>query len=439
LFIKDENENSLSPMLEIQKKLTTSFYTLLSLPATAMGFALSVQISALSWILNTKYQLQEDDIGIVWASGPLAGIIGQVLVGIISDNVWVWGGRRKPFILIGGIFASLMLLALPNIDKISAFLGISNIIWVAIVVALTLDLSINVSFNPTRSIIADVTPEGAQRTKGYTIMQTISGMFGVMAYLISVILDNYFLIYLGVFLVLIFSFIPPFFISEPKILLQEDNRNAKIEGQKHTHLSSLLQIYFAHAFTWLGVQTMFVFVFSYFKQKMVIDTPLTDKELGDMIGISFAILNTIGFLIPSLVLSPIANRIGRVRTHTIAIATMSIGYLCIVFFGANPFIFYILMAVVGIGWGATVSLPFAIMSEKIDKSKMGFYMGIFNLSVVLPQLAVSVFFGNIIKDAQDKSILFVICAISLGVSAILWAFVKEDKTQNQTTLHPTGH
>ena len=41
-------------MLNMQKKMSTAFYALLSLPATAMGFGLSVQISALSWILNTK-------------------------------------------------------------------------------------------------------------------------------------------------------------------------------------------------------------------------------------------------------------------------------------------------------------------------------------------------------------------------------------------------
>lgn len=427
-------------MLNIQKKLTTSFYILLSLPATAMGFALSVQIAALSWILNTKYQLREEDIGIVWASGPLAGIIGQVLVGIISDNVWVWDGRRKPFILIGGICAALMLFALPNIDKISDFLGMSSIIGVAIVVALTLDLSINVSFNPTRSIIADVTPEGEQRTKGYALMQTISGMFGVLAYMISVLLDNYFLIYCGIFLVLAFSLVPPFFIQEPRALIQEENKTTEVEGQSKVNLIALLQIYFAHAFTWLGVQTMFVFIFSYFKQKMVIDTPLTDKELGDMIGISFAILNIVGFLLPSLVLGPLSNKIGRVRTHTLAIATMSIGYAFIAFLGASPMLFYALMALVGIGWGATVSLPFAIMSEKINKHKMGFYMGIFNLSVVLPQLIVSYFFGKIIQNSEDKSIIFIICAISLGISAVLWLLVKEGKkSPSNTPLSNTGH
>ena len=205
-------------MLDIQKRLTNSFYALLSLPATAMGFALSVQISALSWILSTKYGLAIDEIGLVWAAGPIAGILGQVVIGVISDKVWFWGGRRRPFMLIGGVLATLMLLALPNIDIITAALGIDGILGVAIAVALTLDLAINVSFNPTRSVIADVTPEGVSRTKGYTWMQTVSGTFGVLAYAIGAVWGNYTLIYLGAGLVLLFSVIPPFFIEEPRQL-----------------------------------------------------------------------------------------------------------------------------------------------------------------------------------------------------------------------------
>jgi maltose/moltooligosaccharide transporter len=263
--------------------------------------------------MTTQYNLDIESVGYVWASGPLAGIIGQLVVGAVSDKVWLWEGRRRPFILIGGILASLMLLALPNIGMLSNILNFIDILWIAIVIALILDLSINISFNPTRAIIADVTPEGEQRTKGYTWMQTISGMFGVLAYLISVVGGNYLLIYLSVFLVFIFSFIPPFFIKEPIALedsLEDNNAQAEEYRSKanKTKIKTLFQIYLAHAFTWLGVQTMFVFVFAYFKQKMSpLDAPLSDAALGQMIGISFAILNTVGFLLPSFA----QNRSGK--------------------------------------------------------------------------------------------------------------------------------
>ncbi|HPW64108.1 MAG TPA: hypothetical protein PLJ13_17565, partial [Cyclobacteriaceae bacterium] len=112
-------------MLQIQKNYSATFYGILSLPATAMGFALCVQISALSWLLSTQYKLDIHEVGIVWAAGPIAGIIGQVVIGLISDKVWFWGGRRKPFILIGGSIAAISLLALTALGEISQFTGIS--------------------------------------------------------------------------------------------------------------------------------------------------------------------------------------------------------------------------------------------------------------------------------------------------------------------------
>lgn len=410
-------------MLEIQKKLTNTFYSILALPSTAMGFALSIQIAALSWILNSQYGLDIHEIGLVWAAGPLAGIFGQVIVGFISDKVWFWGGRRRPFILIGGTLAALMLIALPNIGKLNELFGIGSLMAVAIVVALTLDLAINISFNPTRSIIADVTPDGVPRTKGYTWMQTISGFWGVMAYAIGAIFGNYFLIYLGAIIVLAFSFIPPFFIKENKELTIPEKENVITEKKsKMTQWGELFKLYFAHGFSWIGVQTMFVYIIAYIQQKL---NPADQTETGQIIAISFLVLNAVGFILPAFVLEPITEKIGRVKTHLICVAIMSIGYFGIVLIGTSSIILYILMAVCGIGWAAIVSLPFAIMSEKVDESRMGFFMGIFNLSVVLPQLIVSLVLGYFIQEAQDKNLIFIISGSTLAISAILWLFVKE--------------
>lgn len=412
-------------MLEIQKKLANSFYALLSLPATAMGFALSIQIAVLSWILNSQYGLDIHEIGIVWAAGPLAGIFGQVIVGFISDKVWFWGGRRRPFILIGGTLAALMLIALPNIGAINDFLGIGSIMAVAIVVALTLDMAINISFNPTRSVIADVTPDGVPRTKGYTWMQTISGFWGVMAYALGAIFGNYFLIYLGAFIVLAFSILPPFLIKESKELTENTKETVITEKKsKVTQWGELLKLYFAHSFSWIGVQTMFVYIIAYIQQKL---NPANETETGQIIAISFLVLNAVGFILPAFVLEPITEKVGRVKTHLTCVAIMAIGYFGIVLIGKTSIILYIFMAVCGIGWAAIVSLPFAIMSEKVDESRMGFFMGIFNLSVVLPQLIVSLVLGYFIQEAQDKNLIFVISGTTLAISAILWIFVRESK------------
>lgn len=487
-------------MLEIQKKLTNTFYALLALPATAMGFALSIQISALSWILSTKYKLDIHDVGLVWAAGPIAGILGQVIIGIISDNVWFLNGRRRPFILIGGFLAAMMLLALPNIDVISSALGIDGILGVAIAVALTLDLAINISFNPTRSIIADVTPEGVERTKGYTWMQTISGTFGVLAYVIGAVWNNYVLIYFGVFLVLVLSIIPTLFIEEPRHLAKGANQEEKHETKAsftailgyieplwgflfysiYAIVMRVLNIHFdnyyaeivcfvitivfilkvllqksegksatekgligfkkvlaAHSFTWVGIQTMFVYMFAYVQYKVfgydansVIPEDVS-IQMGKVVTISFLIFNAVAAILPVLVLEPMARKIGKVRTHFLSIASMAISYAAMLFFGFEPIIIYIIMALLGIGWASTISLPFAIMSQQIDQTRMGLFMGLFNLSVVLPQLVASFGIGQAISAAQDKSLIFIISAVTLSISAILWMLVKEEKVHTE--------
>jgi len=503
-------------MLPIQKNYTKPFFALLSLPATAMGFALSIQIAALSWILKTKYDLDVEEIGIVWAAGPIAGIFGQVIIGVISDKVWFWGGRRRPFILIGGTIAALMLLALPNIGIISNSLGFTGILTVATSVALMLDLAINISFNPTRSIIADVTPEGKIRTGGYTWMQTVSGTFGVGAYLISVIWDNYVLINVGVVLVLLFSVVPSFFITEPKNLegqqdadqkpvsLKEsllsilplfgfllfgvfgiinklflsnaldDFQNVAVyvsvgitfiigawliakSASKETNKGEFQKILLAHAFTWLGIQCMFVYFTPFISDVVVpnlndgvmannFSSFLTGKDIasfnaddavGNIVALSFLFLNLVGALLPTIALGPLSQKIGRVKTHTLSIFLSAFGYLGLALFGSSETSIYLLISVVGIGWAATISLPFAIMSERVDQTKMGLYMGIFNLSVVLPQLMSSLGVGKILNESENAGTLFYICAMALGVSGVLWLFVK-DTNSKASTISPSG-
>ncbi len=427
-------------MLEIQKKLSNAFFAILSLPATAMGFALSVQISSLSWILITKYNLDLHQMGFVWAAGPIAGLIAQPIVGFLSDKVWFWGGRRRPFIIIGGILASLMLLALPNIDVVNSALGVGSLMGVAMVIALTLDLSINVSFNPTRSLIADVTPEGDARTKGYTWMQTISGTFGVLAYAIGAVWGNYFLIYFGSALVLLLTVLPSFLIEEKRDISErsEENPAGETESSAYkTDWAEYLKVNFANAFSWLGVQTMFVFIIAFISQKINPTPEGLSKEMladvnnktGQIISISFLLLNAVGALLPKFVLYPIAEKIGRIKTQAGSLLIMSIAYFGIAFWARTATELYVFMILAGVGWAAIVSLPFAIMSETVNKARMGLYMGLFNLSIVIPQLIVSWYFGRIIQDAVDKEIVFLISGVSLFISAVCWLIVKERKTE----------
>ena len=477
-------------MLEAQKKMKTWFYALLSLPATAMGFGLSVQISALSWILSTKYGLDIHEIGIVWAAGPIAGIIAQPIVGAVSDKLWFMGGRRRPWVILGGILTGLMLLALPNLEIVQKVFGMGGeegLLAIAVAVALTLDLAINVSFNPTRSLVADCTTT-EQRSTGFTWMQTVSGTFGVLAYLIAVIWGNETLIYIGAILAVLFTVLPIFFIEEPRELAAEEETGVKQEkssikdmvetilplsgfliygiyviigklfglevggdifGLDYVELTCVIiqilaivavllnlprstennnqfqKILLAHSFTWWGVQTMNIYMFFYVSTQIV--GLAAGKPMEQTNSMAFLTRDLIGAILPVLVLNVVANKIGATRTHTWSILLMAVGYAIIAMFGSNIVVFFAALAIVGIGWASLVSLPFAIMSEKVDQTKMGLYMGIFNLSVVLPQLVASFKMGEVVNNAADKSIIFVICAVCLAISGVLWFAVKNEK------------
>ncbi|HPS62133.1 MAG TPA: MFS transporter, partial [Bacteroidales bacterium] len=129
----------------------------------------------------------------------------------------------------------------------------------------------------------------------------------------------------------------------------------------------------------------------------------------------------------AFMLEPMAKKLGRVRTHAIMVGIMALGYFGIVTLAHDTVMLYAMMCILTFGWAAVVSLPFAIMSEKVDKVRMGFFMGIFNLSVVLPQLVASSVLGTVIRHADDKSIVFLISGISLAISAVLWLFVREKR------------
>jgi maltose/moltooligosaccharide transporter len=494
-------------MLAIQKKLTHTFYALISLPATAVGFCLSTQVATLSWILSTQYNLHIEDVALVWLAGPLSGIIAQPIVGLMSDKSWFMGGRRKPYIVIGGILGACMLLALPQLRFINQSTGVS-IFAVAIVVSLLLDMSINVTFNPARALIADVTPPGIERTKGFSWMQVVSGTFGIAAYFISVAFGNMVLIYTAAVLVLLFSTIPLLFVQEPRQLQQDEplptpttSTTSIADGLAillplygfiafglfvvinkmirqgawdiyQTHFMYLClaatlvlgfitifkgsrqpsdtndfqKILLAHAFSWLGIQSMFVMSYFFIKEKMIpalnTNSPIADsfsdffspanqsdaETAGNILSLGFLLLNVVGALLPILVLQPLSKKWGKVLTYRIAIACMTAGYFLLYLAGTSEMVFYTGMIVCGIGWSAVISIVFAIMTEKVNANKMGMFMGLFNFSIVLPAM-MTPGISKLVSDAGDYSLLYLIIAICLLVSFLCWLFVKESKNQ----------
>ena len=156
-----------------------------------------------------------------------------------------------------------------------------------------------------------------------------------------------------------------------------------------------------------------------------------DGQAGQIIALAFLALNAVAAVLPKFVLEPLSRKAGKVRIHLLCIASMAVAYFALGFAGHSPALLYVFMCILGIGWAATISLPFAIFSEHVDKTRMGFFMGLFNLSVVLPQLVASFYIGGIIEDAASTNITYYISGGALAVSAVLWTLVR-DKQESAT-------
>ncbi|MEQ3655398.1 MAG: MFS transporter [Dokdonia sp.] len=99
-------------------------------------------------------------------AGPVTGLLIQPIIGAISDKTWIpkWGGRRKPFFLIGAILGSLCLFAFPY----------SPSLWFAVGLLWILDAGNNTAMEPYRAFVGDKLNDD-QLTYGYQMQSLFVG------------------------------------------------------------------------------------------------------------------------------------------------------------------------------------------------------------------------------------------------------------------------
>ena len=52
---------------------------------------------------------------------------------------------------------------------------------------------------------------------------------------------------------------------------------------------------------------------------------------------------------------------------------------------------------IGIAWASILAMPYAILASSLPQRKLGIYMGLFNVFIVVPQLLVATVMGSIMK------------------------------------------
>ena len=120
------------------------------------------------------------------------------------------------------------------------------------------------------------------------------------------------------------------------------------------------------------------------------------QEGANWVGVLFTVYNGVAAIAALTLLPLLASRIGRVRTHIAALLCGAAGYLSF-FFLRDPQHLVVSEIGIGIAWASILAMPYAILASALPQRKLGIYMGLFNVFVVVPQLLVATVMGSIMK------------------------------------------
>lgn len=432
----------------MQQKPTLSFWQIWNMSFGFLGiqFGWGLQMANMSSI----YQYLGADpsqLAILWLAAPVTGLIVQPIVGYYSDRTWNKLGRRRPFFLGGAIFASIALVAMPN----------STALWMAAGLLWILDASVNVSMEPFRAFVADKLPQ-RQHKIGYATQSLLIGAGAVISSALPWILTNYFgmtfddaaegvpyavklSFYIGAvifFLAVVYTIVTTG--EYPPEDIEEFNRKKKeTAGIKNAFLEiyegifqmpkTMKQLAVVQFFTWLALFCMWIYYGVGIANRIFGGTP-GDPIYAEGIawgGMMFAVYNGVAFGFSFLLLA-LVKYVSAKNIHRFCLILGGIG-LASTYFVTEANMLIPGMIALGIAWASILAMPYAILAGSLPAEKTGFYMGVFNFFIVIPQIVVAVFLGAVIVWAFGGNELapVLVGGISLVLAGFLMAIVEEPK------------
>ncbi len=150
------------------------------------------------------------------------------------------------------------------------------------------------------------------------------------------------------------------------------------------------------------------------------------QEAGNEVGVLFAIYNGVAAIAALTLLPFLAKRIGKAKTHVVGLLCGAAGY-------AGFFVFkdvgQLRIAEVGVGiaWASILAMPYAILASSLPQAKLGTYMGLFNVFIVVPQLLVATVMGSIMKAFFPTEPIYTMAfaAGTLAIAALAMLRVRE--------------
>jgi len=120
------------------------------------------------------------------------------------------------------------------------------------------------------------------------------------------------------------------------------------------------------------------------------------QDAGNWVGVLFAVYNGVAAIAALALLPWLARSIGKARTHMLCLLCGAAGYASF-FLIKDPKMLILSEIGIGIAWASILAMPYAILASSLPQRKLGIYMGLFNIFIVVPQLLVATVMGSIMK------------------------------------------
>ena len=397
-------------------------------------------------------------IGYFWLAAPLAGLIVQPIVGLSSDKTWTRLGRRIPFIFGGAIVSALAMFFMPNAEYFTYLLPP---LAFGATMLLLMDTSFNVTMQPFRALVGDMVND-EQRNLGYSLQSALINFGAVFGSLLPWILTNagvanvpaegekvaasvIWSFYIGGAILLISVLWTVFRTKEyaPKehALYNNIDLEAK-ETKEKTSVFKLIgnapkifwQLGFVQFFSWFALFLMWVYTTRAIANQVwgpeAIDAKsIGFNEAGDWTGVLFAFYSAVA-AIYSLLIPNIAKAIGRKKTYSFSLFLGGLGLMSM-FLVHDKNILLLSISGVGLAWAAILAMPYAMLSGSLPADKMGVYMGLFNATITLPQIAAGILGSSLIAAfGGNPMVIIVIAGASMLIAGLAVFLVKEKSTTN---------
>ncbi len=181
---------------------------------------------------------------------------------------------------------------------------------------------------------------------------------------------------------------------------------------------TMMDLAWVQFFSWFSLFAMWIYTTSAVTRSVFGSSDPQSAAYGegaDWVTVLFTVYNGVAALVAFL-LPVIAKRIGIKATHMLALVMGGLG-LASIFFIQDQYLLLISMIGVGIAWSSIVSLPYALLANALPSSKMGYYMGVFNFFIVIPQIVAATILGFMVRSISEDEPVYAL--LIGGISMIL--------------------